>query len=261
MVCRTCIVPKEKTNMDISELTFVTYANNNQKTNSFFSKNINSWLKTSEKSKVIIFRNKKKFDKNEQWRESQFPEGRVSYAEGKRTDFRKDLYIDEFFAFGAQLSTSAYTVFIRPDVEITDKWFPVVKRVTKAMETMKINIVGPSLKENGSYSNSSDFFLINLVNKSCDVNIFPPFISSREIWPNWVLGYLNDVSELVSIGEGEYLKRTRKPLSNRLKNDLRSSLNRNFQVIYKKYDLEISKTKWVVKGDSIVSSKGNDLPL
>ena len=239
--CRSCIIEVEKTLTNIKDLTFVTYANSDIKPNSYFEKNIKSWLNLVPNSHVLILRNPTKFDKKNSWISNKFSGYKVSYIVGKRTDFHREFYLDDYFLVGSKLSPSKYTVFISPDVELCDGWFEAIndgiRKYSENIENKSIVLVGPSFYQNGFTSEHSDFYLLDITTNKY-IEKIPPFLTSRNYWQPWLLGFFQKNCYIKSLGEPKFVLSHKKNTTQSIKS-FRSQYNINTAKANKDYSSRI----------------------
>ncbi|EAY02814.1 hypothetical protein TVAG_292820 [Trichomonas vaginalis G3] len=254
IVCPYCDVQNEKTQMDISQLTFITYANPDQSINSEFKNAIHSWLNVSKEAKVLILRSNNRLDATFTFLSS-FPKDRVQLAWTRRIDMKRHIYLDDYFEIGTKLITSKYAVFIRPSVFIQSQWFSAVQKAIQDVNTSKYVIVGQTyLKSLNKVYDYTDFFLFQVTDMPFDIYSIPPFISSKEYWPEWLLGWFNHQTTLFSLDKS-YLVSSRQLNDVFNLNNAMTAVNKNVAFTNGNFSANIRDVAYMATDSGIISMK------
>jgi hypothetical protein len=192
---------------------------------------ISSWLSASPTARVTLFVNRTEFDPSDKLPtelETLFGHGRVTYAGGLKHDLTGVPYIDDWFRQGIRQSQSKYVCFINSDILISADWLSRVSTVDTALQDRSVLMIGQridfdikeelfdgltftqstflkqvdAMVQNSPHTDHSpygvDTFTFRLDRMPFDPERIPPFLMGRYNWDNWIIGYLNVISETVT---------------------------------------------------------------
>lgn len=248
---------------------------------------LSSWLAASPKSHVLLFINRTEFDKSGKFTneiDQLFGKDRVIYAGDIRTDLKNVPYINEWFIQGIMQSPSKYVCFINSDIVLSSNWLKRVKQVFSIpeMQDKPLVLIGQridfDLKEESfktiefSKFHNNEHELLNeidsLVNKSqhsdhspygvdtftfradkppFDPYLIPPFIMGRYNWDNWIIGWLNHISETITFNLNPPIYHINHIRHGFDVNDSRVAINHHLKKANLDYFGSNYDTKWQIK--------------
>ena len=214
-----------------------------------------------------------------------FGENRIIYAGGIKTDHKNVPYINEWFIQGINHSPSKYVCFINSDIVLSSNWIKRVKQIftMPEMANKPLVLIGQridfDLKEDSfkkikfsKYKNNQHELLHEIDNLVTNISkhsdhspygvdtftfrtdklpfdpyLIPPFIMGRYNWDNWIIGWLNHISETVTFNLNPPIYHVNHVRHGFDVNDSRVAINHhlkkaNFDYFGSNYD-----TKWQIK--------------
>lgn len=206
---------------------------------------ISSWLSISPKSHVILFIDNFDFDKTGKFNkeiEKAFGKNRISYAGPICTNVDNIPYINEWFIQGIKLSRSKYVTFINSDIILPSNWLLIAKKtflhprlknkplfliskrlnlditfiskiinfrtykksvqyLLKEIEKIILNHPNTTLSPNSAV----DIFTFRADRPPFNPRDIPPFLMGKPAWDDWIVGYLNKISETITFGNYSFI--------------------------------------------------------
>jgi hypothetical protein len=256
---------------------------------------VSSWLASSPDAHVLLFLNRSEFDQHGKLPDeldSLFGPGRIHYAGPIKHDLNGIPYIDDWFRQGIRKSQSKYVCFINSDILISAKWLSRVSAVDRLFPDRSIMMIGQRidfdlqlnlfdalsfepktlLKEidemvqRSPHSDHSpygvDSFTFRIDHLPFDPERIPPFLMGRYNWDNWIIGYLNTISETVTFNLNPPIYHINHIRHNFDPEDDKVAVNHHTKKANKDYFGSNSDTTWeIVQNDLVHRRNGTHIKL
>lgn len=269
---------------------FVTfYATPNKPSNDLYIKlmvSIASWLLSSPDSQVVLLVNLSEFDLDRSFYHNMsknFGENRLHYVKFTSGNREGKPFLTDIFHIIFEQNISNIATFINTDIILMEKYQELLTKMTDIF-----GVTGSYIcRRMNFYMENNEFYQINLTSKESyyedmnrniekgkpfdyghrgidfftfrtdyniiDVNLMPKFVISHYGYDNWIAGYLDQKSSLVSYGEEHkvfHVEHITTPKSHR---SSMATFNKRLRWFAFSYDGDNKKSNWIVVNNTIVS--------
>lgn len=214
---------------------------------------------------------------------------RIAYAGPICSNMNGIPYIREWFIQGLKLVKSKYVSFINSDIVLPSNWLNITKNIflhpkllNKSLflisqrlnfnlnETIFQSINFTKYKKNHqkllhifekialndpnkrfSPPGAIDIFTFRADKPPFNPNVIPLFHMGKPAWDNWLVGYMNTISETVSFGNYSFVYHAGPMREKYNDGSPEYFINRNLYFKNIKFDGDNSKTKWVIKNGNL----------